>query len=181
MTCRHLDNSFKIHFVTFKDKKLKETEYFSFICEDFVMCCKVIEYDSFIIGLRNGKLIKVKFNELNIPSEKDKKKFTKKFDMVFENYITGGDDHKIFIRKLYDFELLTSIELKEKYIITMIKISPTDLLYVMCFDKNKGKSTIFGYSLSGLKFVKSDYSYYKNMEFTRSGNIILLDNSELIL
>ena len=201
MTCRHLDNSFKIHFATFKDKKLKETEYFSFICEDFVMCCKVIEYDSFIVGLRNGKLIKVKFNESNIPSEKDKKKLTKKFNMVFEKYITGhlgsvnvleidkkngivltgGDDHKIFIRKLYDFELLTSIELKEKYIITMIKISPTDLLYVMCFDKNKGKSTIFGYSLSGLKFAKSDYSYYKNMEFTRSGNIILLDNSELKL
>ena len=201
ITCRHLDNSFKLHYINIKDKKIKDKESYSFICEDFVMCCKVIDHDSFIIGLHNGKLIKVILNEINIPLDKNKKNLSRKFDIVFEKYITGhigsvnvleidkkngiiltgGDDNKLFIRKLYDFELLTSIQFKEKYIITMIKVSPTDLLYIMCFDKNKGKSVIFGYSLSGLKFAKSDYSYYKNIEFTRNGNIILLDNSDLKL
>ena len=199
ITCRHLDNSFKIHFFNLKKKKIQESQTISFICEDFVMCCKAFSDKSFIIGLRNGKLIKALLNESNNSTEK---KLYKKCDIIFENYIighfgsinvleinkkngiviTGGDDNKIFIRKLYDFELLTSINIKEKFIITMIKVSQTNLLYVMCFDRKKGKSVIFGYSLSGLKFAKSAYSFYKNIEFTKSGNIIsLIDDSEIKL
>ena len=200
ITCRHLDNSFKIHFATLKKKKKPEILTSSFICEDFVMCCKTISDKSFIIGLKNGKLIKAILNESDMYIDKNNKKHIKKYGVIFENYITGhlgsinvieidkkngivitgGDDNKIFIRKLYDFELLTSIELKEKYIITMIKISPTNLLYVMCFNRILGKFVIFGYSLSGLKFAKSDYSFYKNISFTKNGNIIsLTDDSEI--
>ena len=58
----------------------------------------------------------------------------------------------------------------------MAKVSPTNLLYVICFNRNIGKSIIFGYSLSGLKFAKSDYSLYTNIEFTSCGNIITLEN-----
>ena len=167
ITCRHLDNSFKIHFATLKKKKKPEILTSSFICEDFVMCCKTISDKSFIIGLKNGKLIKAILNESDMYIDKNNKKHIKKYGVIFENYITGhlgsinvieidkkngivitgGDDNKIFIRKLYDFELLTSIELKEKYIITMIKISPTNLLYVMCFNRILGKFVIFGYVL----------------------------------
>ena len=202
MTCRYLDNSFKIHFVSFQAGKISENFTFSHICEDFVMCCKTISYNSFIIGLRNGKLIKAVLHEFNINDDKNKKKPTIKYEIVLEKFITGhlgsinvlevdkknaivitgGDDNKIFVRKLYDFELLTCIKLKEKFIITMIKLSPTNLLYVTCFNRNLGKSIIFGYSLSGLKFAKSAYSYYKNIEFTRNGNIItLIDDSEIKL
>ena len=158
------------------------------------MCCKTLTHNSFIIGLRNGKLIKAVINEFK-ENNKDNKNQAQKYDIIFDKYITGhlgsinvleiderlgiiitgGNDNKIFIRKIIDFELLTCIKLKSKFIITMAKVSPSNLLYVMCFNRNKGKSIIFGYSLSGLKFAKSDYSFYTNLDFTSSGNIITLE------
>ena len=202
ITCRHLDNSFKIHFLTLKKKKIQESLTNSFVCEDFVMCCKTFSDKEFILGLRNGKLIKAALTESKASIDKNNKKHMKKYEVIFENYLighlgsinvieinkkngivlTGGDDNMLFIRKLYDFELLTSIKFKEKYIITMIKVSPSNLLYVMCFDRIIRKSVIFGYSLSGLKFAKSGYSFYKNLDFTQNGNIIsLIDDSEIKL
>ena len=62
MTCRHTDNSFKIYTII-NQKKNKKIETYSFVCEDFVMSCKAISPNSFIIGLNNGKLIKVLFKE----------------------------------------------------------------------------------------------------------------------
>ena len=62
ITCRHLDNSFKIHCIP-NTKKPKELETYSYICEDFVMSCKTISFNSFILGLKNGKLIKALINE----------------------------------------------------------------------------------------------------------------------
>ena len=199
ITCRHLDNSFKIHFASInqKKKKLENIETGSYICEDFVMCCKAFTNDKFIIGLRNGKLIKAKIIKFEVDkNDKKNKKLNHKYKILVEKYITGhegsvnvleiynkqgiiitcGDDNKIFIRKLYDFELLTCIKLKPKFIITMAKVSPVNLLYLICFNRKIGKSIIFGYSLSGLKFAKSSYAYYKNIEFTKSGNIIYLTN-----
>ena len=200
ITCRHIDNSFKLHFITlnFKSKKLKLIETYTHICEDFVMCCKALSYNSFIIGLRNGRLIRAIIHEFNDNNNdnKNNKKAGPKYDIIFDKYITGhlgsinvleiderlgivitgGDDNKIFIRKLFDFELLTCIKFKPKFSITMAKVSQNNLLYVICFNRNIGKSIIFGYSLSGLKFAKSDYSFYTNIEFTPSGNIISLEN-----
>ena len=207
ITCRHIDNSFKLHFISLKlnakKSKLKEIETYSHICEDFVMCCKTISNNSFIIGLRNGKLIKATIHEFNINNndEKNKKKIpNRNYEIIFDKYITGhigsinvletderlgiiitaGDDNKIFIRKLYDFELLTCIKLKKKFIITMAKVSSNNLLYVLCFNKKIGKSIIFGYSLSGLKFAKSDYSFYTNIEFTSGGNVVTLENNSIL-
>ena len=195
ITCRHLDKSFKIHLIHFKKNKINQNETFSYVCEDFVMCCKAFSHNKFIIGLRNGKLIKAVFNKFNIFVDKNKKKVSAIYEVMIENYITGhlgsinvleidknngivitgGDDNKIFIRKLYDFELLTRIQLKDKFVITMVKVSPNNLLYVICFNRIRGKSVIFGYSLSGIKFAKSNYAFYKNIEFTPNGNIISLD------
>ena len=90
--------------------------------------------------------------------------------------ITGGEDNYIYIRKLYDFELLTPIKIKNKYIITMAKLSPMNLLYVMCLNKINNHSIIFGYNLSGIQFAKSEYGYYSNIDFTKSGNIVSLIN-----
>ena len=202
MSCRHLDNSFKIY-ITDKNKKLKT---YSFICEDFVMSCKTINSNSFIIGLRNGKLIKAVIIEYKLnttpnttKSKKEQNKETK-YKIVFENYIqghkgsinvieidkkvgvilTGGDDNKLFIRKLYDFELLTSITLKPQFLITVVKISPMNFLYMICYNKKKNKFIIFGYTLSGIKFAKSPYGYYSNLDFTKEGNIICLINDNEI-
>ena len=201
ITCRHLDNSFKLHF-SINIKKKIQLETFSYICEDFVMSCRTISYNSFIIGLQNGKLIKCLIYEYKPKlSSKQKKKEdiqNDKYKIVFEKYIQGhlgainmieidqklgvvltsGDDNKLYIRKLYDFELLTSIKFKKKYIVTMAKISPMNFLYVICYNKEKKEKPflIFGYTLSGLKFAKSSYSYYTNIDFTENGNIICLIN-----
>ena len=202
ITCRHLDNSFKIHCSSINKKNQLET--YSFICEDFVMSCRVISSYSFIIGLKNGKLIKALIYEYKPQKNKKKKekenKENAKYKITIDKYIQGhkgsinmieinekigviitaGDDNKIYIRKLYDFELLTSIYLKSKYIVTLAKISPMNFLYVMCYNKIKRKFVIFGYTLSGLKFAKSFYSYFTNFDFTKIGNIICLINQKEI-
>jgi WD40 repeat protein len=167
------------------------------------MVCKAITFHSFIIGLKNGKLIKVTIREIKQPNKLTKKEEIKvTYKVSFKNYIqghkgsinmiefdknngiilTGGDDNKLCIRKLYDFELLTCIKIKSKFIITMAKISPKNFLYILCYNKNKKKESyiIFGYTLSGLKFAKSNYSYYTNIEFTSNGNIITLINEEKV-
>ena len=90
--------------------------------------------------------------------------------------VTGGEDNYVYIRKLYDLELLTPIKIKDKYIITMAKISQTNLLYVMCLNKIMNHSIIIGYTLSGIKFAKSDYGYYMGIDFTKSGNLVSLIN-----
>ena len=205
ITCRHLDNSFKIHCIP-NIKKPKELETYSYICEDFVMSCKAISSYSFILGLKNGKLIKALINESeneieNKPQKNKKKKENDnnendKYKITFEHYIQGhkgsinmieidekvgvvitsGDDNKVFIRKLYDFELLTCIKIKSKFIISFAKISPMNFLYIMCYNKQREQFIIFGYTLSGLKFAKSSYAYYTNFDFTQFGNIICLIN-----
>ena len=42
----------------------------------------------------------------------------------------------------------------------------------MCFNKNKKKSCIFGYTLNGLCFGKSSYDFYDTLDFTKNGNIV---------
>ena len=200
MTCRYLDNSFKIHLIN--NKKMQTCSYF---CEDLVMCCKVISSNSFIIGLKNGRLIKAliiekKDQDENKKKEKEKEFTSDTYTILYDKYIqghkgyinmieinetlgvliTGGDDNKLCIRKLYDFELLTVISINPKYIITMAKISPMHFLYILCYNKIKERFTIFGYTLSGLKFAKSEYSYYTNLDFTNNGNIITLINDNQI-
>ena len=51
-----------------------------------------------------------------------------------------------------------------------------NFLYIMCFNKIKNNSIIFGYTLSGLKFAKSPYNYYTSLDFTKNGNIISFVN-----
>ena len=204
ITCKHLDNSFKIHSLSEK-KETKQIDIFSYICEDFVMCCKTITYNSFIIGLKNGKLIKAFIHETKpqIIKGKSKENSNTIYQITFDNYIqghkgsinmieiykkygiiiTGGDDKKLYIRKLYDFELLTCIQLKSKFVIVMAKISPKNFLYILCCNKKKENEQyiIFGYTLSGLKFAKSAYSSYTNLDFTSNGNIISFNDKQNII
>jgi hypothetical protein len=99
------------------------------------MCCKALSNNTFIIGLRNGKLIKAAIHEFNNNNDikNNKKQSGQKYDITFNQYIMGhmgsinvleiderlgivitaGDDNKIFIRKLIDFELLTGIEAQD--------------------------------------------------------------------
>ena len=201
ITCRYIDKSFKIHrFAKNKKNKNKNDIYkpLSFICEDFVSSCCAISSAQFLIGLKNGKLIQFYIEQKKEIINKDNKDNNNNelFHIKMEKYIqahkgkinvieinkklglivTCGDDNYILIRKLYDFELLSPIKIKKKYIITMAKISPLNYLYIICYNKDKKASIIFGYTLTGLKFAKSDYGFYDNIDFTMNGNIITLKN-----
>ena len=204
ITCRYLDNSFKINIMELKEnqkKKDKEKKskdnykIFSFVCQDFVSSCCAISEDEFLLGLKNGKLIKGKiievYNyienmdlnqiEIKVNYEKIIQAHKGSINVIEVDFrlgiiITCGEDNYIQIRKLYDFELLTPIKIKDKYIINLAKISPMNLLYVMCLNKFNNHSIIYGYSLSGFQFAKSEYGYYSNIDFTKTGNIVSLLN-----
>ena len=195
VTCRYMDNSFKIYFILKNKQKIeKEIKPISIICEDFVSSCCTLNHNQFLVGLKNGKLI-----QWSIENEIDKEK-KQNYKVIFNRQIqahkktitfieiyiklgiiiTGGEDNYIFIRKIYDFELITPIRIKSKYVITMAKVSPMNFLYVICFNKkkNKNKSIIFGYTLNGLYFAKSKYGYFDNIDFTRNGNIITYNSKK---
>jgi len=189
ISCRYIDKSFKIHLFD----KSKHLNPISYVCEDFVTSCCTISSCQFLVGLKNGKLIQFyihkKENDNNL------------FKLIITNYIkahngqinvieinkklglviTCGDDNYIFIRKLYDLELLSPIKIKKKYIIILTKISPTNFLYIICYNRDLGKSRIFGFTLTGLKFAKSKYGYYENIDFTLNGNIVTFEKYKDIL
>ena len=206
ITSRHIDFSFKIYYLekdanekNAKKKNNFKNKIYSFICEDFVTSCCCISYNSFLIGLNNGKLINyiIKENPIII---NDKKRIEQKDNIAIEKekyiqahkgkinsididkklgvVITSGDDNYIFVRKLFDFELLLPIKIKNKFIILMTKVSPYNFFYVLCFNKLNKKNIIFGYTLSGIRFAKSDYGLYDNISFNNDGHIVTMNNKK---
>ena len=197
ITCRYIDNSFKIHYISNDKKNNQEGNLISVICEDFVCSCCTLNGNKFLVGLKNGKLIEYSLYNEVVKDSKNKKEIIKiKLDKKIQAHkkginvievdfrlgiiITAGDDNYLFIRKIYDLELLTSIKIKSKFIITMAKISSLNFLYVQCFNKHINKSIIFGYTLNGLYFAKSKYEYFDSFYFTRKGNIVAFANKNEI-
>ena len=194
INCRHLDNSFKIYYYPISKLNLKkEYKSVSYICEDFVCSCCTIDHNKFVIGLKNGKLLKfsieseedIKKGKIVLKLNKQIKAHNGEITMIEINkrlglIITGGKDNYIYIRKLYDFELLTPIKLKEKYIISSAKISPLNFIYILVFNKNRNNFCFLGYTLNGIYFAKSSYNYYEDIDFTKDGNIVTWMNREKI-
>ena len=195
ISCRYIDKSFKIHIFGKSKNNPKNLDPISYICEDFVTACCTISSCQFLVGLKNGKLI-----QFYIP-KKEQENDNNLLELTIVNYIkvhngqinvieinkklglliTCGDDNYIFIRKLYDLELLSPIQIKKKYIITLAKVSPTNFLYIICYNRELEKSRIIGYTLTGLKFAKSKYGYYENIDFTLNGNIVTFEKYKEIL
>ena len=193
-TCRYLGNIFKI----------QNNEYFiDVFCEDFVSCITnkkalgsnaedVIIYT----GLKNGKLIEWYINQnlndygkINI-KERNSIHCHKGEITCIEIYtnqnvlLTGGEDKMIFIRKTYDFELLTAINLvycymnpiiseKINIVPTLIKISDLNCIYVVLHNYDTGKSFIRGYNLNGLFFKQTEEDYFMNICFTKNCNLLV--------
>jgi hypothetical protein len=63
----------------------------------------------------------------------------------------------------------------------MTKVSSYNFLYVLCFNKVNFKNIIFGYTLSGLKFAKSEYGRYDNISINEDGNILTMNYKEELL
>ena len=212
LSCRYLGNYFIVQ---------NNESTFNVFCEDFVTCIKGNNHCSkeknyFYIGLLNGKLIEWKIKSINnLQSNCNKSKKSKNFKIkrkkniyahnssitAIEIYyrqnilITAGEDKFIHIRKLFDFELLTSIDLTYSFgnpivsktiniFPSSIKISGLNLLYVIIYDYDSKMNFIRGYNLNGLFFAQTDPKkftkkthnsrlLFNNISFAKNGNIIV--------
>ena len=189
ITCRYLDNSFKFH--SLKEGAKEQKEY-SIVTEDFVSAIGKISNQKFIIGLNNGKIIEY---ELELLPSKSYKCIEKRFLLahegrvrVIEYYktlnilITAGDDGYIFIRKAYNFELLSIIKVDEGFKVISCKVSDCNLLYVFCcnYASNDKKNLIIGYTLNGIEFARSKERYYTNITLLDNGNLVAGEITEKI-
>ena len=194
VTCRYIGNIFKIQ---------NSESHIDVLCEDFVNCLvckeevKLKNSDIFIYtGLKNGKLIEwcVKNNEELIKKTSviaRKSNYCHKGEItcieLFNSQniiITGGEDKMIFIRKTYDFELLTVINLTHLYanpiigkkiniVPTLIKVSELNCIYVMLYNYETNKSFIRGYNLNGLYIAETEEDLYMNICFTKNNNLLI--------
>ncbi|MCQ2815963.1 MAG: PH and BEACH domain-containing protein [archaeon] len=198
ISCKYMDKSFKLQNIPHeKEKAIINTIFF----DSFVnTICKINERQ-FLVGLNNGLLIEYHLKE-NI--KKDKFILTRKRSVFAHKkaisiieiveklgvIITAGEDGYIYIRKIFDFELLTVIKLKPNLKCQKIKVSNNNLLYALFLDEKRlddrqlkteeklsldqGPYCIYCYTLSGMNISCSDYGYFNNFEFTSIGNIICL-------
>ena len=211
LSCRYLPNFFKIQY---NDKILNIFD------EDFVTCIIgrniTPKENIFYTGLFNGKLTeweiipyidntkKSKKSKININFQINELKhvYAHKSSItaieIFANQniiVTAGEDKFIYIRKIFDFELLTVIDLtysfgnpiiSETYNIfpSLIKISELNLLYVLLYDYDNKKSFIRGYNFNGLFFAQTDLKMdleINNISFTKYSNLVVgFDNSNEI-
>ena len=199
LICRFLGNYFKI---------LNEGKSKIILLEDFVTSINKrnsSENDSiFYTGLKNGKLIEWKLKIIEITNSNNKKntKLLSTFIIKEKKHVyahkssitaieinntkniiaTAGEDKFIYIRKIYNFELLTQIDLtysfgnpivlKNPYVFpTLIRISELNCIYVLLYNYKTQKTVIRGYTLNGLFFAESD----KNIN--GEGNNVLSFNS----
>ena len=193
LTCRYLGNIFKVQ---------NSDYYIDVLCEDFVTClvCKEnikTNLDDILIytGLKNGKLIewfiKEKQSQKIIIIREKKNCHCHRGEItcieLYENQnviITGGKDKMIFVRKIYDFELLTVINLTYLYgnpiigqkiniVPTLIKVSKLNCIYIMIYNYETKKSFIRGYNLNGLFFAQSEENDFMNICFTKNNNLLI--------
>ena len=198
LTCRYYGNYFKLQT---NDRQL------NVFCEDFVTCIigknsitKGKNNTNFYTGLLNGKLIEWKIKSyLNV--KETKHVYCHKSSITaIEIYskqkiiITAGEDKFIHIRKLFNFELLTTIDLTYSFgnplisktpniFPSLIKISELNLLYVLLFDFDSENNIIRGYNLNGLFFAQTEKKNLRdenknnllinNISFTKSSNLVI--------
>ena len=188
MSCRYLENYFRIQ----NNDKIINIFY-----EDFVTCIKARNSnqkgdDIFYTGLINGKLTewkiipsidnsiqnnkknKVKTISYNFKVNELKTVYAHKssitaIELYFKQniIITSGEDKFIYIRKIFDFELLTAIDLTYSFgnpivsetsnvFPSLIKVSELNLLYILLYDYDNKINFIRGYNLNGLFFAQTD-------------------------
>ena len=195
---RNLDNSIKIYEIdTIKGNKGNKGKLkYNIPTENFVSCLHKKSNDLFFSGHKNGKLYEWKIsysldkskkgNIINIINRielvrdliahKESMIICIKYIDKHNILLTSSNDGKLFIRKYYDFELLSVIEPNEKNcIIYQIIYTDFDLLYLSIHYKDKKynyKSCISVYTLNGLLIESSPQEHFVDIESLKNGKII---------
>ena len=204
LTCRFLGNYFKV-------QNMENT--IMVLCEDFVTTIVARNSEKndthFFTGLKNGKIIEWKITKIENEYNRNKYQYFLSFRIKEKKHVyahkssitaieinttkeiiaSAGEDKFIYIRKLFDFELLTSIDLTYTFgnpiisrspniIPSLIKISDLNCIYVVLYNYTMHKSIIRGYTLNGLFFAqtveyKDDDFSYSNISFNKNWNLIV--------
>ena len=167
----YLDNSFRIY-TKEKEKNIK----YSIYTENNVTCIRKYNNSNlFFTGHQNGKLIKWMYLETNnddlkkddslplinvekISSLCAHQSYVKIIEISdkYEYIVTADEEGLVFIRKLYDFELLSYIKIN-KYKKQVIDINLNNQIIILSvYIIKKKSSVIYKYSLNGLKLGKID-------------------------
>ena len=98
--------------------------------------------------------------------------------------LTSDDKGILYIRKYYDFELLTKINIMENHCyITQILLNDFNLIYTIILNKDKMKKYIRIYTLNGILIEKSNDHSIIDTHPLKSGKIIFnrLDETSLFI
>jgi len=196
LSCRYLGNYFALQF---------QDIILNIYCEDFVTCIKGRNLKEkgdqcFYTGLLNGKLTEWKLMQ-NFTVNEIKHSYAHTSSITsIEIYskqriiLTAGEDKFIYIRKIYDFEVLTAIDLTKSFgnpIISQmnnifpisIRVSELNLFYVLLYDYETNNTFIRGYNLNGLFFAQTDDNIFidKNNKRLQVNNISFTKSSDLII
>ena len=157
----YLDNSLKIY----SREKNKDVTY-SIYVENRIKCLKNIEDEqAFFTGHENGKILKWEYqvnndkNQINLIKKMSKRGHNTSVKMIevnkkYECIISVDEDEIIFIRKLYDFELLSYIKLN-KYNKKIIDINLYEQIIILTIFKiETNEIFISTYTLNGLNLGK---------------------------
>ena len=146
--------------------------------------CKITD-EIILIGLNSGKILYSKIylnNNLycleTINSFYAHLKPINIIEMHLDLIITSGLDNYVYIRKKYDFEVLSCIKIDKNYYIKLIKISNLNFIYMLCFDKISKRFKILGYTLNGIKFIEKTFQFgfvSSNFEINEKGNLLVCD------
>ena len=162
----YIDNSLKIYYKV-KDKE-KDEMYFIYVNSQ-IKCIRNSPFNKiFFTGHENGKLIKWKYqinnennenSQINIFKDNSIRGHKSSIKMIelnekYECIISVDIDEIIFIRKIYDFELLSFIKL-DKYYKKVIDVNIFNQIIILTILKIKlNEIFIYTYSLNGLKLGK---------------------------
>ena len=192
---RNIDNSIKIYEVDMVKGKNAKLKYI-IPTNSFVSCLYKKNKKLFFTGHKNGKLYEweIKYTESKYKEINSIKNIEIKRDLMAHkdsmicciNYIekhniiiTSSNDGKIFIRKYFDFELLSAFDTKQNNsIISKIIYTDYDLLYLLINHRDKemqNKSSINVYTLNGLLIEYSSNNYIIDIEPLKNGKVICND------
>ena len=187
---RNIDNSLKIYEIDIQIKEKEGKLKYNIPMDSFVSCIYKKDKNSFFTGHKNGKILEWKITY----NKEDKKEKIINIEIIRDiiahkdsmvcciNYIekhniiiSSSFDGKLFIRKYYDFELLSTIQTQNKDNIIKFVYTDYDLLYILVSPKQKNpnnKSYIYIYTLNGvLVETSSEPSHIINIEPMKNGKI----------